>query len=148
MCFGRFLLEREKYQTAKKDGEKVSELSSAAKEYLRVIYTLGQGGGVRSIDVANTLGVSKPSVNKAIRILAAQGLAEQERYASIFLTPKGIRMAQSLWKKEDIIRSLLEDVFEVEAEEAQQDAKRIVDVIGEETFEKMRMYLNNFHYNN
>ncbi len=126
----------------------MAELSSAVKEYLRVIYALGQGEGVRSVDVASELGVSKPSVNKAIRILAVQGLAEQERYGSVFLTSKGIRMAQSLWKKEDIIRLLLEDIFEVASEEAQQDAKRIAEVIGEGTFEKMRMYLNNFHYNN
>lgn len=53
-----------------KDGGTMAELSSAAKEYLRVIYTLGQGAGVRSVDVATELGVSKPSVNKAIRILA------------------------------------------------------------------------------
>jgi len=131
-----------------KDGGTMAELSSAAKEYLRVIYMLGQGAGVRSVDVAAELGVSKPSVNKAIRILVSQGLAEQERYASVFLTPKGIRMAQSFWKKEDIIRSLLEDIFEVEPEEAQRDAKRIAEVVGEGTFEKMRMYLNNFHYNN
>lgn len=147
-CLPRYDGKENNIPNPMKDGGTMAELSSAAKEYLRVIYTLGQGAGVRSVDVATELGVSKPSVNKAIRILAARGLVVQERYASVFLTPEGIRMAQSLWKKEDIIRSLLEDIFEVAPEDAQQDAKRIADVIGEKTFEKMRMYFNNFHYNN
>ncbi len=133
----------------RRDGVKVGQqLSAAAKDYLSTIYELDSGNGVRSVDVANQLGVSKPSVNKAIRMLSQQGYLMQERYAQIQLTPQGIQTAKEIQKKEEIVRLLLEDVFGLEEEPARRDAKRISQVIEQRTFDKMRMYLNNFHYNN
>lgn len=123
------------------------QLSAAAQDYLSTIYELDSGSGVRSVNVASRLGVSKPSVNKAIKMLSQQGYLVQERYSLIQLTPKGIQTAKEIKKKEEIVRMLLEDVFELEEELARQDAKRISQVIGQRTFDKMRMYLNNFHYN-
>ncbi len=123
------------------------QLSAAAQDYLSTIYELDSGSGVRSVNVASRLGVSKPSVNKAIKMLSQQGYLVQERYSLIQLTPKGIQTAKEIQKKEEIVRMLLEDVFELEEELARQDAKRISQVIGQRTFDKMRMYLNNFHYN-
>ncbi len=58
--------------------------------YLLLLLTLDtDGGGVRSVDLADRVGVKKPSVYQAIRTLLEKGLAEQERYARINLTETG-----------------------------------------------------------
>lgn len=58
--------------------------------YLLLLLTLDtDGGGVRGVDLADRVGVKKPSVYQVIRTLSEMGLAEQERYARINLTEIG-----------------------------------------------------------
>ena len=65
-------------------------LSPASIRYLLAISELCRSGkGVRSVDVAAQLGVSKPSTHAMIQNLAAAGLVEKKRYGSVFLSPAG-----------------------------------------------------------
>ena len=60
--------------------------TSSEEDYLRAIYELDNGTGmVRSVDVATALGVSKPSVNKALTVLEEEGFITRMRYAPIQL---------------------------------------------------------------
>ena len=67
-------------------------LTMANEDYLEAIYRImteggmGAGEGVRSVDVAERLDVSKASVNKAISTLREAGYVEQTRYGRVMLT--------------------------------------------------------------
>lgn len=64
-----------------------SGLSSSLEDYLREIYVLEQKNKeVRVTDVAQLLGISKPSVNRAMNTLKEQGYIEHEHYGTIRLT--------------------------------------------------------------
>ena len=65
-------------------------LSPASIRYLLAISELCRSGkGVRSVDVAAQLGVSKPSTHHMLQILCDAGLAERERYGLVYLTDRG-----------------------------------------------------------
>lgn len=71
-------------------------LTAANIRYLLVIRELDpQQQGARSVDIAQRLGVSKPSVTTMTRSLVKLGLVEKERYSAVFLTGSGRRMAEA-----------------------------------------------------
>ena len=84
-------------------------LSRAGEDYLEAIYriSLGTGSGgssVRSVDVAEHLGVSKASVNKALSMLKEAGMVEQSRYGRVTLTPEGEKYAALVWRAHRALR--------------------------------------------
>lgn len=69
-------------------------LTPAAIKYLLALLALGGGErGVRSVELAAAVHVSKPSAHAMIRHLCTAGLAEKEHYGAVFLTPKGLETA-------------------------------------------------------
>ena len=80
-------------------------LSMAGEDYLEAIYRImveggdrGIEGGVRSVDVAEQLEVSKASVSKALSTLKEAGMVEQVRYGRVMLTEKGKVYAKRVWR--------------------------------------------------
>ncbi|MBR2522612.1 MAG: metal-dependent transcriptional regulator [Coriobacteriales bacterium] len=74
------------------------KLTQSNEDYLEAIVMLAGDGNqpVRSVDLANHMGVSKPSVNKAIAVLKKSGLIDQEPYGDIFLTKRGAEYGKSV----------------------------------------------------
>lgn len=73
-------------------------LTPAAIKYLLTLFDLGEGErGVRSVDLAARMNVSKPGAHSMIRNLCAAGLAEKERYGTVYLTEEG-RTAAALYR--------------------------------------------------
>jgi DtxR family Mn-dependent transcriptional regulator len=67
-----------------------SELSASLQDYLEAVYMLSRAAGfARARDISLSLKVSMPSVNSAVKNLAARGLMTHERYGCIRLTPRG-----------------------------------------------------------
>ena len=74
-------------------------LSAAAIKYLLTIAELcGKRPGARCVDIAGRMGVSKPGAHSMIRNLCEAGLAEKERYGTVFLTDAGCRKRWG-WRK-------------------------------------------------
>ena len=73
------------------------QIRKSAEDYLEAILVLSkQGGGVRSIDIATMLGVSKPSVSHAMKLLREDGYIAMDRYGTVTLldlSGKNIRQA-------------------------------------------------------
>ena len=70
-------------------------MTPAAIKYLLTLFDLGNGErGVRSVDLAARMNVSKPSAHAMIQNLCTSGLAEKERYGTVFLTDAGREAAQ------------------------------------------------------
>ena len=60
------------------------QIRKSAEDYLEAILVLSkQGGGVRSIDIATMLGVSKPSVSHAMKLLREDGYIAMDRYGTV-----------------------------------------------------------------
>lgn len=64
-------------------------LGESAEMYLETILLLEKNGKVRSVDIAKSLNVSKPSVNKAMNVLKEMGFVTQETYGEVHLTEAG-----------------------------------------------------------
>lgn len=115
-----------------------SELTPSTEDYLEAIYNLNvEGGGVRSVDVAEKLNVSKPSVNRALRNLSDSGLIIQEKYALIYLTEAGKLKAEEIFHRHTTIRSFLKDVLGLDAGTAEEEACKIEHVMSNDTVDKI-----------
>lgn len=77
------------------------------EDYLEAILVNEKNGEAKSIDVAHTLGVTKPAVHIAINSLITKGLVTKESYGSIILTPQGRTVATDILKKHNILKSFL-----------------------------------------
>lgn len=101
-------------------------------------------GRVRTTDVANRLGVSKPSVSRAMKILAANGYVEQESYGSIHLTEKGRLKAAQVYFRHKTLTSFFTEVLGVDPTVAEEDACLIEHDISSETMEKLASFLQEY----
>ena len=73
------------------------EIRLSAEDYLESILVLSKkGGGVRSIDIATRLGVSKPSVSHAMKLLREDGYIAMDRYGTVTLMDKGAEIAEQI----------------------------------------------------
>ena len=76
-------------------------LTVANEDYLECMVRIeseeGETNGVRSVDIAQRLGVSKASVNKAVSALKASDLVEQSQYGKVVLTGRGREVGTAIW---------------------------------------------------
>ena len=118
-------------------------MPGAFERYLETIYELGESGGgeVRVKDIADSLGVSKPSVSEMVDRLVESQLVTHDKYAHIKLTSKGKRIAKGLDRKHDTIKHFFIDMLGVEEKVADKDACEIEHVISDVTLNKLVEYL-------
>ena len=119
-------------------------LTSSIEAYLDTIHELSHRDGrqVRSVDVADELGVSRVSVNKALQVLKQAGLVEQQPYQSIRLTQKGIDHAHRVTRRHQVVRAFFETGLGMDPTAADADACRIEHVISEEAIDRLESFLS------
>jgi len=118
-------------------------LQESGEMYLEAIYVLsGKKSAVRSVDVAEHLGYSKPSVSRAIGILKRGDYITVGADGHIFLTEKGKDVAVKLFERHTMLSSLLVSLG-VDEETATEDACRIEHVISESSFEAIKKHIQN-----
>jgi DtxR family Mn-dependent transcriptional regulator len=120
------------------------KLSQSIEDYIERIYLdySSKGCGVRITDLALSMEVTKASANDAVRKLKSLGYVEHERYGQIYLTETGRAMGERIYDKHRTITSFLEKVLDVSPGIAEKDACNIEHIISDETFQKMKTYLN------
>ena len=119
-------------------------LAESGEMYLETIYVLTRHStSVRSIDVAESMGYSKPSVSRAIGILKAGEYIEVDRSGFITLTEKGVRTAEGLYERHTILTDLLVSLG-VDRETAVIDACKIEHVISAESFEAIKKHIRTY----
>lgn len=117
------------------------DLSESIEMYLEAILKLeAQNSVVRSVDVARYLGVTKPSVNRAMANLKKEGYILQEPYGDITFTQKGRSKAAKIYEIHHILTEFLVNSLGIDAALAEADACRIEHVISPEIVEAMRAY--------
>ena len=113
-------------------------LHESGEDYLEAILMLQKEKGyVRSIDVAQHLGYSKPSVSRAMSILKASGHIIMERDGRLELTPSGEQVAQEIYERHRWLTDM-----GVTPEVAAEDACKIEHDISPETFRCMKEHLD------
>ncbi|GKH48100.1 DtxR family transcriptional regulator [Eubacteriales bacterium] len=114
------------------------KIHQSAEDYLETILKLKeQLGIVRSIDIANELGYSKPSVSVAMKRLRENGYLEMDKEGYITLKPSGLEIAQRIYERHRVLRCLLLDLG-VDEQTAAADACKIEHALSEQSFEKIK----------
>jgi Mn-dependent DtxR family transcriptional regulator len=117
-------------------------MQKSGEDYLEAILAIGQEKTkVRTTDVAVRLGVSKPSVNRAMKVLGADGYVTQQAYGDIELTEKGRIKASQVYFRHKTLTSFLQDTLGVDPVVAEQDACLIEHDISSETMEKLASFM-------
>lgn len=116
--------------------------NESGENYLEAVLQLADGEkDVHSVDVARKLGVSKPAVTKAMKLLCAKGYVTIVNN-HIYLTETGRSYAQAVYEKHRHIAEFL-STLGVAADTAEVDACRLEHLISEETYEAMLRFLQN-----
>ena len=115
-------------------------LQESGEMYLETIYVLTKKGGViRSIDVGEYMGYSKPSVSRAVGLLKSGGYITVGTDGSLSLTDAGREVAERMYERHTVISDFL-TIIGVEKEIATEDACKIEHDISDETFDCMKKY--------
>ena len=115
-------------------------MTQSLEDYLETIYIIAsEARPVQGRDVARLLDGKMPSVVKAIHELKKLGLARQEPYCPIQLTPKGERLAKHVLSRHKLLRSFLVKLG-VSRKTADKDACMMEHILSAETIDKIRAY--------
>ena len=109
--------------------------------YLEAIHVLTKNNGhVRSIDVSEYLGYSKPSVSRAMGILRNGGYITVDKDGSIVLTEAGQEIAEKIYARHTLLTKLLVHIG-VSEETAAEDACKLEHAISDESFEAIKKHI-------
>ncbi len=118
------------------------KIQESAENYLETILVLSQRQSfVRSIDIANELSFSKPSVSVAMKNLRQNDLILVNEEGHISLTPSGLAIAAKVYERHTLLSDMLASLG-VNPSVAAEDACRIEHVISDESFQALKDYLH------
>lgn len=114
------------------------KIQESAENYLETILILkNKNGAVRSIDIANELGFSKPSVSVAMKNLRENGYIEVDSSGYITLLDSGRKIAEKIYERHTTLSKWLVSLG-VDAKTAAEDACKIEHIISSESFEAIK----------
>ena len=117
------------------------KIQESAENYLETILILSRKNPyVRSIDIANELAFSKPSVSVAMKNLRMNGYVTVDSKGYIELTEKGSEIANKMYERHTLLTKWL-TALGVDEKIAVEDACRIEHVISDESFEAIKKHI-------
>ena len=118
-------------------------IQESGEMYIETIYVLTQSSDrVRSIDVCERMGYSKPSVSRAIGILKKNGYISVDASGYITLTDSGVAAAERIYERHTILSQFLESLG-VPHDIASSDACKMEHIISEESFSAIKKKIEN-----
>ncbi|WP_177918633.1 metal-dependent transcriptional regulator [uncultured Eubacterium sp.] len=116
-------------------------MHESGEMYLETIYVLGQRQqNVRSIDVAEEMGFSKPSVSRGVSLLKQDGYLTVDANGFLLLTDSGMDLAKKIYERHTILTEALVKIG-VDPQIAQQDACKMEHIISDETLNAFKRHL-------
>lgn len=113
----------------------------SSEDYLeRILILKEEKGHVRSIDIAESMNFSKPSVSVAMKKLRENGYILVDKEGFITLTEKGMQIANHTYAKHKLLSSLLVELG-VSKDTARKDACKIEHDLSDETFKAIKNYV-------
>ena len=117
------------------------KIQKSAEDYLETMLMLQEERGyIRSIDVADHMGVTKPSVSYAVKRLRENGFVTMDPDGPLHLTDSGLAIAQRIFERHHLLIRVL-TALGVSPETAREDACKIEHDISEESFNALRKHL-------
>lgn len=116
-------------------------IKESAENYLEAILMIKkEKGNVRSVDIANVLGITKPSVSVAMKHFREEAYITVDDDGAISLTDKGRLIAEGVYERHLVIASALM-ALGVDEKTAYEDSCKIEHDISVQTFEKLKAYM-------
>ena len=116
-------------------------IQESGEMYLETIHVLHKKTGhVRSTDIAEYMGYSKPSVSRAVGLLKSGGFIEVEKDGAITLTQAGLDVANKIYERHTLLTKLLISLG-VSAEVAAEDACKLEHAISDESFDAIKQHI-------
>ena len=115
-------------------------LQESGEMYLETIYVLSKKGVVRSLDVAEYMGFSKPSVSRAVGLLKQGGYLIMDRDGSLTLTEDGLDVAKKIYERHTLLSDFLVRLG-VDENTAAEDACKIEHDISDESFAAIKRHV-------
>ncbi len=111
----------------------MADIHESGEDYLEAILRLQKENGIaRSVDVARKLGVSKPSVSRAMGILEERDFVKVNNIGALELTEKGKARAEEIYARHVLLTNFLQKITGVSAEQAEANACKIEHDIDED----------------
>lgn len=121
-------------------------LRKSGEDYLEAILVIGKRKPqVRSIDVANELGFSKPSVSRAMSLLKDGGFITVDKDGSLLLTDIGREKAEDVYSRHCLLTEFFRDILGVSEESSAEDACEVEHVISAETYERLTDFVKKYN---
>ena len=121
------------------------KMQESGEMYLETILILSKKHNVvRSVDIAEEMNYSKPSVSRAMGKLRGGHYIVMDKDGFIALTEEGRRIAEKIYERHVVLTALLTEIG-VDPQTAADDACRVEHVISDETFEKMKAHIRYEH---
>ena len=118
-------------------------IQESGEMYLETIHVLlKEKQYVRSVDVAEHMGYSKPSISRAMGLLKEGGFIEIARDGAITLTDTGLAVAEKIYERHTMLTQLLRMLGVSEAT-ALEDACKLEHAISDESFEAIKKHIQN-----
>ena len=119
-------------------------MQESGEMYLETIHILyKKTGHVRSTDIAEYMGYSKPSVSRAVGLLKTNGFIEVGKNGAITLTEAGLSVAGKIYERHTLLTQLLINLG-VSRETAAEDACKIEHAISDESFEAIKRHVQEY----
>ena len=115
-------------------------LQESGEMYLETILILSRKGAVRSLDVAEYMGFSKPSVSRAVGLLKSGGYLVSDELGHLSLTESGVEVAAKIYERHTLLTRYLE-MLGVSAETAAEDACKMEHIISDESFLAIKQHV-------
>lgn len=123
-------------------------MHESGEMYLETIYILStKNPAVRSIDIAEYMGFSKPSVSRGVSILKRDGYLTMHTNGNLELTQSGLALAKKIYERHTTLTKLLVGLG-VDEKTAAEDACKMEHIISDETFSAMKSIYLTMRKNN
>lgn len=117
------------------------KIHESAEDYLeRILVLKMKNGKVISIDIANSMNYSKPSISRAMKILRENEYITFEENGEINLTEKGLNIAQKIYERHVLLTNYFM-ALGVKEETARNDACKVEHDLSEETFNAIKAHV-------
>jgi len=118
------------------------------EDYLRTMYYFyekeeAKAKGIKSVDIAKELKVSKPSVSEMVGKLVKREFVKANPYSNISFTKKGLKEAKRVMHNHRVIEVFLRDVLKYDLSQVHEEAHRLEHAFSEESIKRLDKFLNN-----
>ena len=119
----------------------MKKLTQSQEDYLETIYIETQKNGCAKVtEIAKILDVKKASVTGALSSLKEKGLINYAPYSPITLTKEGIKTAEKILLRHEVMTNFFKNILHLSQEEAAQNACRMEHNMSEEMFKRIHTY--------